>query len=119
MSSYLQEIKVKFYYLCECLFLFLNQEVCSFLRSRKGDEQTIAKFKEQKVIILRQQICFFLSSKGFEHFLRWLDQGGILPKIAHMGRFCSKGGLFQAGCIIKGQSFHKLRLDNGRKFRYM
>lgn len=60
LSSYLEEIKVKLY-LCEFLFLFLKQEVCSFLRSRKGDEQTITKFKEQKVIILRQQIHVFLS----------------------------------------------------------
>ena len=52
-------IKAKLY-LCEFLFLmFLKQEVCSFLRSRKGDEQTITKFKEQKVIILRQQIHVF------------------------------------------------------------
>ena len=67
-SSYQQEIKIKLY-LCECLFLFLNQEVCSFLRSRKGDEQTIAKFREQKVITLRQQIhVFFRPVKDFNTF---------------------------------------------------
>ena len=77
---------------CTC-FCFLKQ-VCSFLKSRKGDEQTITKFKEQKVIILRQQIHIFLSSEGLQHFLRWLDQGGILPKMDHMGRLCPKGGLF-------------------------
>ena len=51
LSSYLDEIKVKLY-LCEFSFLFLKQEVCSFLRNRKGNEETIIKFKEQKVIIL-------------------------------------------------------------------
>ena len=43
----------------------------------------------------------------------------ILPKMNHIGSLCPEGGLFQAGGIVKGQGFHKLKLHKGRKFRYM
>ena len=47
LSSYLDEIKVKLY-LCEFSFLFLKQEVCSFLRNRKGNEETILNLKSKR-----------------------------------------------------------------------